>query len=751
MKKLLNTATILGFLFYSSTTPAIALDVNAAPIINSATGGSVSKSGTTTNVIVNNGMGGTSTYDWKQFNVGKDQTVNFQFNNTFQTALNKVQAAGGMSYIYGKLTNSGTGKDTGKVILLNPNGMLFGNGASVNLNSFTASTFAGNWSNDKQSLELTRNGNTGQIIVDQNAKIHGAEGVNLVAHNVYTHKGSLISTDNTSSWGGNTYGKVKLVTSDGINFQYVIGTDSAGKKYSNGAVASVSGLKNTSAKQMLITEGNINAGSVELVNASTHADSYLSVQGGSTIKATSAVKGENGSIVLTANSNVAVNNAQLTTANKDTAAAANTNYANYVNITGKNVSLSNAGITTAGNKGASSGWVAAKATNGNNVVNNSNINSATIAEIVASKVASVQGNSKVNGNTVLVTGGTGSQITNSTATARNGFISVKTTSGNATVSSSTLNATNGNIGVQSTNGSAVVDKSTVKTNKEAIIGAGQIATVQTNSNVDANIISLTGGTGSQISSSTATARNGFISLRTTNGNATVSSSTLNATNGNIGVQSTNGSAVVDRSTVKTNKDMIVTAGQIASVQTNSNVEGGNNVSVVGSTGSQITNSITTAKNGFVSVKTTNGNATVSSSTVSATNGNLGIQSTNGSAVVDNSTVKTNKEAIITAGNIASIQNKANIEGSNVSVHSKNTAQISGSSTIKSTTGYVNVVSTEGNAIVDKATITSAGNTHITAAKVASVQNASRITGNKVYIYGTQGSNKSSDSIVTERQ
>ena len=144
MKKLLCTTLAVGLMSSMSFTPAFAdVDANMLPGFNSGTNVDVSTTGNKMNVQINAGKGGIGTANWDYFHVGKDATVNFEFTDHNQTALNKVSATGGLSQIYGNITSSGCascGYDTvatSKVILINPNGVLFGDGANVNLNSFT--------------------------------------------------------------------------------------------------------------------------------------------------------------------------------------------------------------------------------------------------------------------------------------------------------------------------------------------------------------------------------------------------------------------------------------------------------------------------------------------------------------------------------------------------------------------------------------------------------------------------------------
>ncbi|GAB3462920.1 two-partner secretion domain-containing protein [Azotobacter salinestris] len=71
--------------------------------------------------------------DWQTFNIGADKSVTFQQPNSSAIALNRVIGSDG-SAILGKLDANG------QVFLINPNGILFGPGASVNVGGLVAST-----------------------------------------------------------------------------------------------------------------------------------------------------------------------------------------------------------------------------------------------------------------------------------------------------------------------------------------------------------------------------------------------------------------------------------------------------------------------------------------------------------------------------------------------------------------------------------------------------------------------------------
>lgn len=69
--------------------------------------------------------------NWDSFNIAQNETVNFK---NMQAVLNYVSGSG-KSEIFGKLNGSGV-----NVFLINPNGILFGKTAQVNVGQLTAST-----------------------------------------------------------------------------------------------------------------------------------------------------------------------------------------------------------------------------------------------------------------------------------------------------------------------------------------------------------------------------------------------------------------------------------------------------------------------------------------------------------------------------------------------------------------------------------------------------------------------------------
>ncbi|QDG74371.1 YDG domain-containing protein [Janthinobacterium tructae] len=115
-------ALMLGYGSLALAGPAGGTVVAGQATINGAPGATVIKQGSQ-NAVIN----------WASFNVGKGESVQFQQPNSNAVALNRVLGSDG-TIILGNLSANG------KVFIVNPNGVLFGQGASVNTAGLVAST-----------------------------------------------------------------------------------------------------------------------------------------------------------------------------------------------------------------------------------------------------------------------------------------------------------------------------------------------------------------------------------------------------------------------------------------------------------------------------------------------------------------------------------------------------------------------------------------------------------------------------------
>ncbi len=458
-KKLTTALVLLSFLSYMplSSTMAFALDAGTLPDLNSSINGTVTPNGDNRlDVVVQGGAGAVGQFDWNHFNVGSNAQVNFGFTNNSQTSLNRVLASGGLSQIYGKLTNSCAGADcssymgTGKVILINPNGIMFGSGSQVDLNSFTATTFdlkgaknlEGMTDAELQAYQnkinvqgVDKNGNVILSDMVSNAKFirngvlttkDGAEvkleGTNfnidkslgIAADNVAVYKDSLIKTSIEPNYGGNqdpsnhwqTFSNVKIVTGDGVNFNYEL----------NGNIKGYQAVKNSNSNiqnNIAIADSTINSGKIDIVNAGAKDGSDVKIKN-SVIKGYKLIKGDMGDIKIIGQNDVNVDNSTIKTENtyRIQNPEINTNAQNGGRVlisAGKNVNLTNdTKISTAHSSKDYSATVS-KGSNAGDVTINAQNNDVNIEN---SKI-SAKGNLTVNANNGSI------KATNSTLRARN--------------------------------------------------------------------------------------------------------------------------------------------------------------------------------------------------------------------------------------------------------------------------------------------------------------------------------------------
>ncbi|EEI4451963.1 filamentous hemagglutinin N-terminal domain-containing protein, partial [Salmonella enterica] len=161
-RKLLGTLTPLAFLtgLIVSLLPGIALANPSLPAGGQIVAGQGSISTSGNQMTVNQNTHG-MVANWNSFDIGKNHTVQFVQPDSSSVALNRV-TGGHESQILGSL------KANGQVMLINPAGVMFGNGAKVNTAGLVASTK--NISNaDFMSGHYTFSGgaNPGAAVVNQ--------------------------------------------------------------------------------------------------------------------------------------------------------------------------------------------------------------------------------------------------------------------------------------------------------------------------------------------------------------------------------------------------------------------------------------------------------------------------------------------------------------------------------------------------------------------------------------------------------
>ncbi|MCQ8181739.1 filamentous hemagglutinin N-terminal domain-containing protein, partial [Methylomonas sp. SURF-1] len=116
--------------------------------------------------------------NWQTFNIGASAHVDFQQPNASAIALNRV-TSGNASEIAGKLTANG------QVYLVNPNGVIFGKTAQVDVGGMAASTMnIRDEDFNNGNYHFKRDGSTAQIVNEGNIKAGDGGYVALLATNV---------------------------------------------------------------------------------------------------------------------------------------------------------------------------------------------------------------------------------------------------------------------------------------------------------------------------------------------------------------------------------------------------------------------------------------------------------------------------------------------------------------------------------------------------------------------------------------
>tara|TARA_R110002110_G_scaffold413827_1_gene642007 strand:- start:9844 stop:11139 length:1296 start_codon:yes stop_codon:yes gene_type:complete len=121
----------LGLVFGASS--ASALDPNALPVDPNVVGGAATfnQSGATLNV---NQSTNRTVIDWRSFDIGSNATTNFIQPGAASIAVNRVNSSANPTQIQGSLNANG------QVWILNPNGVMFGKTAKVDVAGIVAST-----------------------------------------------------------------------------------------------------------------------------------------------------------------------------------------------------------------------------------------------------------------------------------------------------------------------------------------------------------------------------------------------------------------------------------------------------------------------------------------------------------------------------------------------------------------------------------------------------------------------------------
>lgn len=218
-----------------------------------------------------------ATLNWKSFNIGAGNTVNFRQPSSTSAALNRIHQ-GDPSRILGNLNANG------QVYLINQNGIVFGSGAQVNTRALTASTLnvsdevfdtygitgaINQPAGDKAAAKAAFEGESkGAIRVEAGARLRAGERVMLIGQEV-ENRGTIETPDGQAILAG-SHDKVYIATDNQLG-GWLVEVDTGGSVTNLGEIiaergnASLVGLAvNQSGRVRATTSVNRN-GSIRLM------------------------------------------------------------------------------------------------------------------------------------------------------------------------------------------------------------------------------------------------------------------------------------------------------------------------------------------------------------------------------------------------------------------------------------------------------------------------------------------------------
>jgi len=212
----------VGVLAAGLIASAPGLAAPAGGVVTSGAGG-IGQSGATTTITQTTPR---LAIDWSRFNIQPGESVNFIQPGAGAIALNRVTGSE-TSGIFGNLSANGT------VFLLNPNGVLFGAGAQVNVGGLVASTL--NLSNaDFEAGRYAFSGSSVASVVNQGAiNVPNGGKVALIANRV-ENTGSIHAPGGDVLLAG--AGAITLTLADGSPLGYTISQGAARTLVSNGGM-----------------------------------------------------------------------------------------------------------------------------------------------------------------------------------------------------------------------------------------------------------------------------------------------------------------------------------------------------------------------------------------------------------------------------------------------------------------------------------------------------------------------------------
>ncbi|EJB3895834.1 filamentous hemagglutinin N-terminal domain-containing protein [Salmonella enterica] len=258
-RKLLGTLTPLVLLtgLVAGLLPAMVLANPDLPAGGQIVGGQGSISTSGNQMTIHQQTQNMAT-NWHSFDIGKNSTVQFVQPDSSSVALNRVTGTSGSQIM-------GTLKANGQVFILNPNGVLFGKDARVNVAGLVASTKNINTADFmKGKYTLSGEGNPGAQVINQGSLTTSKGGYIMLAGERVSNRGSI-----TTPSGKTVLAAGKTVTlqldNGGLTSVSVDGSVVNALVENQGLISAASGQVFLTAKgqDMLLNTVVNNSGSIE--------------------------------------------------------------------------------------------------------------------------------------------------------------------------------------------------------------------------------------------------------------------------------------------------------------------------------------------------------------------------------------------------------------------------------------------------------------------------------------------------------
>jgi filamentous hemagglutinin family protein len=274
--------------------------------------GSITQTGATTTI---NQTTQNLSLNWESFNIAPTETVNFVQPSASAVAVNRIFDTNG-TQILGNLNANG------QVYLVNPNGILFGQGAQVNVGALVASTLDFNDANLNDSTR-TFSGNSTGSIVNQGAINAASGGYIALLGNTVSNQGTITAPLGTVALGAGSSTTLTFQNNSLVKMQVdqsvlnSLAENSGLIRADGGLVLMSAGAKNTLLASVVNNTGVIEAhtmqernGTIILLGGMTAGTANVS----GTLDA-SAPNGGNGGFIETSAANVKIaDDVKITTA-----------------------------------------------------------------------------------------------------------------------------------------------------------------------------------------------------------------------------------------------------------------------------------------------------------------------------------------------------------------------------------------------------------------------------------------------------